>query len=146
MCLCVCAWVCIVARAPDAQMMNGLLSQHRQCSDTEDLRSHDTHAHIHTHSVCLDSAAGKSRLVLIFHLAVYFSNLSRLFVFPPFCFSSCSLSLSSPPPAFPIHHSFPPSTTLQLTFSSFIRVFLSHSSMSQLPFVFLPPLSAGGPV
>ncbi len=54
MCLCVCAsvhaGVCVVARAPDAQMMNGLLSQHRQSSDTEDLRSHGCHAHTHTHA------------------------------------------------------------------------------------------------
>lgn len=40
-----CVHVCVVARAPDAQMMNGLLSQHRQCSDTEDLRSHGSPAH-----------------------------------------------------------------------------------------------------
>lgn len=37
---CVYVCVCVIARAPDAQMMNGLLSQKRQCSDTEDLRSH----------------------------------------------------------------------------------------------------------
>ena len=39
-CMCVLMCACVIARAPDAQMMNGLLSQQRQCSDTEDLRSH----------------------------------------------------------------------------------------------------------
>jgi len=54
MCACVCfyAYVCVAARAPDAQMMNVLLSRHRQRSDTEDLRSHGclTHTHTHTHT------------------------------------------------------------------------------------------------